>query len=570
MMQFRAVAAGVVALVMACGVVSQRPAETALEALREGNRRFVEQRTAVPPLGEGMRRSLARGQSPGAIVVCCADSRVPPELIFNTGLGELFVVRLAGTCVDAEALASIEYAAEHLGTQLCVVLTHESCGALQAGLDRQRQRDAGRTHAESEAMQGLLERLEPAVRKALAASRSAPETAQLAEEEQAQLSADECLRRSPVLRHLHREGRFRIAPARYHLRTGVVEWLPDRPRPTGEAPAEMDHAVIAATNDSVPPHVALRMLQAGHRRFLSSARPAGDLSQRRREDLTHGQRPLAIVVACADSRVSPELLFDAGLGEVFVVRLAGNVINDSALASIEYAAAHTGASLCIVLGHSSCGALTAAAEHPAEQKLTENMRALLGRLEPSVERARSGGRKGAELVTAAIRANALRAVAEARSRSGLLRGLEKEGRFALLAAVYDLPSGDIQWLDEGQEAVASPTPAATKHGDQHDGAAGHAAADHGADLDWAKDGVLEHAEPAHASAHAADPGGDAAHHAAPLVHGKTAQAKPPAGAAGDSALQRALFGIDPILLAASLGLASLAAATWLVMSRKAG
>lgn len=444
------------ATALAGALPGQRSPAAALDILTAGNRRFVEEQSVVPPLSEGLRRSLARGQSPLAIVVSCSDSQLPPEHVFNCGLGDLFVVRTAGTGVDAEVIASVEYAAEHLGVQLCVVLTHESCSAVRACAEQATPDAKGLLpEASSQAMQALLERIEPAVRKARSLDLGGRELSDQAEEEQAQLGVSETMRRSPVLRFLHRQGRFRMVAARCRMLTGAVEWLPERPLPQVEPTTDQKPAPIAVP-DNVPPHTALRLLQAGHRRFLSAQKPTGDVSARRREALTHSQQPMAIVVACSDSRVSPEILFDTGLGDLFVVRVAGNVLNDVVLASIEHAVTRTGASLCVVLGHSACGAVTAACKGADDEHQSLSMRSLLARLEPSVERARALHTSGQQLIDLAIRLNVQRFVTEARTRSTDLRRLEQAGRFAMMPAVYDLASGDLKWLEESKDLHAAP------------------------------------------------------------------------------------------------------------------
>ncbi|MGI9428670.1 MAG: carbonic anhydrase, partial [Bythopirellula sp.] len=107
---------------------------------------------------------------------------------------------------------------------------------------------------------------------------------------------------------------------------------------------------------------ALSRLKAGNKRYVADKMKRDMQDPARRSDLTSGQSPFAIVLSCADSRVVPELIFDQGLGELFVVRVAGNVANTSSIASIEYAAANLGSKLIVVLGHESCGAVTAAME----------------------------------------------------------------------------------------------------------------------------------------------------------------------------------------------------------------
>lgn len=544
-------AAAFLAFATTTSLVAQRTPDEALRALQEGNRRFAADKSVAQPLGEGVRRTLARGQSPFAIVLCCADSRVPPELVFNAGLGELFVVRVAGHTCDPETLASIEYAVDHLNTSLCVVLGHESCGAVAATVGQiEAQQHEHPEPAESQAIQQLLEQIEPAVRKVQVRDLGGKDLTDAAEEEHAQLTATECLRRSPLLRRFAQVGKFKMVAARYHLQSGEVEWLPNRPLPAEpSAKPKLAHGTVPM---GVPPHVALRMLQAGHRRFLGDGAQAGDLTATRREQLTHGQHPLAIVLTCADSRVAPEHVFDAGLGELFVIRVAGNTLNDDVLASIEYAASHTGASLLVVMGHTRCGAVTAAAGHPEGQQLSSAMRSLLARIEPSVEKVRPSGATGADLVELAVRTNVQRAVAEARSRSVILRHLEDEGRFAMLPTVYDIATGDLEWLkdaNERAEAAPSPAPAGeTSHGAAHGDhdaapspsehateapkAAKHGAApeQHGAVPEKVLDWGDEDNSPV-APAHGADPHGDAKHAGkTPTEHGAHGATKDPHGA----------------------------------------
>lgn len=110
-------------------------AADAFSLLREGNLRFVGGQTEHPNQGSDRRFEIAKGQSPFAVVLTCADSRLSPEIIFDRGLGDLFVLRVAGNVADPDIIASIEYAVEHLGSSLVVVLGHEKCGAVKAALD---------------------------------------------------------------------------------------------------------------------------------------------------------------------------------------------------------------------------------------------------------------------------------------------------------------------------------------------------------------------------------------------------------------------------------------------------
>ncbi|MCA8949279.1 MAG: hypothetical protein KDE27_07240, partial [Planctomycetes bacterium] len=333
----------------------------------------------------------------------------------------------------------------------------------------------------------------------------------------------------------------RVVPARYHA-DGTVEWLPVRPLPVEQ---DLTRTIPPGTIPmGLPPHVALRMLRAGHRRFLGDARPAPDLTAARREQLANGEQPIAIVLTDTDSRIAPEHVFDAGLGELVVIRVAGGVVTDNVLASIEQAAGHTGASLLIVMGHSRCDAMAAAATHPEGRQLTPNMRALLAHLEPSIERVRGAGAPGTEaLVERAVTANVLRTATEIRARSGILRELERRGRFAVLPTVYDVASGNLTWLKEGQEDGAEP--AAAPHGET--GAGGHDA--HGDAVSHAGDHAPAHGDGGHGGSHGGSHGnghdeapqtsGDHAgsgHAAGPLLEWADPEATRPAhGAHGEPA-----------------------------------
>ena len=121
--------------VLASSPNSSIPAETAEKMLADGNSRFVYGKYAERKIGREERSELAKGQHPFAVIVTCSDSRVAPELLFDQGLGDLFVVRVAGNVLDSIELGSIEYAVEHLGAKLIVILGHEKCGAVKAAVD---------------------------------------------------------------------------------------------------------------------------------------------------------------------------------------------------------------------------------------------------------------------------------------------------------------------------------------------------------------------------------------------------------------------------------------------------
>lgn len=195
-------------------------AELALKRLREGNARFVAGKSKHPHEKPDWRLTLEAGQHPFAIVVGCSDSRVTPELIFDQGLGDLFVIRVAGNVVDIDVAASVEYAADHLGTRLILVMGHSHCGAVTATIDHLS--DTGGEPAE---VVSLLYRIEPAI---IGLPRELPreERIGLAVKRNMKLAVRR-LSRVPALLRSTRAGRVKIVGAIYDMHTGKVEILED-------------------------------------------------------------------------------------------------------------------------------------------------------------------------------------------------------------------------------------------------------------------------------------------------------------------------------------------------------
>jgi carbonic anhydrase len=187
----------------------------ALKRLMRGNARFVSGHMthAVPERVAEARAAGAKGQEPFAIIVGCSDSRVGPELVFDQGLGDTFVVRTAGEVVDAVALGSIEYAVEHLGSPLIVVLGHERCGAVSAAV-------AGAK--EPGHIAAVLKAIEPAVKQTKGMPGDPVENAVRA---QALDVAKQLQSAKPILAERVRSGKLKIVAARYDLDTGKVEWI---------------------------------------------------------------------------------------------------------------------------------------------------------------------------------------------------------------------------------------------------------------------------------------------------------------------------------------------------------
>jgi carbonic anhydrase len=189
---------------------------------------------------------------------------------------------------------------------------------------------------------------------------------------------------------------------------------------------------------------ALAKLMAGNQRYLRHQEQRPNQSLARRKELGAGQHPFAVILGCADSRVSPELLFDRGLGDLFVIRVAGNTVNDAVLGSVEYAVEHLGTKLVMVLGHEKCGAVSAAVEGGVAGG---HIKALVEAILPAVEASR--GEPGDKIHNCVI-ANARRVAKQVRESEPTLKDeVEKHG-VKVVAADYDLDSGKVKLLDVGR------------------------------------------------------------------------------------------------------------------------
>lgn len=203
---------------------------------------------------------------------------------------------------------------------------------------------------------------------------------------------------------------------------------------------------------------ALTRLREGNLRFASNAGGAeGFMSHARRAELTAGQHPFAIILGCSDSRVPAEIVFDQGLGDLFVIRVAGNIVAPSQVGSVEFAAARYGTRLVVVLGHSQCGAILATLEElrmPTENQ-SRNLRAIVDRVRPSVEGlcATELGRDPEALVKQAVRANIRASVNHLRHGSQVLEQLIQDEGLAVVGAEYSLESGVVEFLDAAPAAA---------------------------------------------------------------------------------------------------------------------
>lgn len=198
--------------------------------------------------------------------------------------------------------------------------------------------------------------------------------------------------------------------------------------------------------DALPPEAALARLREGNRRFVSGE---GSAPRHWHPELTDGQRPFAVVLGCADSRAPAEYVFDQGLGELFVIRVAGNIVAPSLVGSVEFAVGSFGTRLVVVMGHTQCGAVSAtvtALEHDGAPA-SKNVQSIVDRITPHVRHLFVGPGDHESRLAEAVRTNALAAAAELRSSSPILEDLVGRGRIQIVAAVYDLATGVVTFLD---------------------------------------------------------------------------------------------------------------------------
>jgi carbonic anhydrase len=202
---------------------------------------------------------------------------------------------------------------------------------------------------------------------------------------------------------------------------------------------------------ALSPADALQYLKEGNRRFVqgSPLRPNQD-ETRRRTTHSQGQSPFCTILTCSDSRVPVELVFDQGIGDIFVIRVAGNVVGTNELGSIEYAVEHLGTPLVVVLAHTNCGAVTAVCD---QGLLPGNLRDLSANILLAVEEARSTHTilTKDELVQKAVKCNLWKSVDDILSSSPPIRWNVQNGSVVLAGALYDICSGEVSWLERQSE-----------------------------------------------------------------------------------------------------------------------
>uniref|UniRef100_A0A7C3WHX9 carbonic anhydrase n=1 Tax=Fundidesulfovibrio putealis TaxID=270496 RepID=A0A7C3WHX9_9BACT len=202
------------------------------------------------------------------------------------------------------------------------------------------------------------------------------------------------------------------------------------------------------------PDQALERLQRGNERFVASKmiHPNQD-PFRRSTTAKEGQKPFATILGCADSRVPLELVFDTGIGDLFVLRVAGNVTYFDQAGTMEYGAEHLGSNLLVVLGHTKCGAVTAVVNG---DHVAGNIPALVANIVPAVTKTKADnpGLTGVDLTNKAIVANTWQAIEDAFKQSPMIRDMVKAGQVKVVGAIYDVESGKVNWLGEHPQQAA--------------------------------------------------------------------------------------------------------------------
>ncbi len=502
--------------------------DQAIEMLQEGNQRFVSG-MSMHPNTDWHRLAQAGTENQGdhayATVITCSDSRVPVERIFDAGVMDIFVIRVAGNVCDTDEIGSIEYGLAHVNTPVLVVLGHTQCGAVTAVTHAVH----GKGHALERNIPPLVDNIQPAVEQAMHDHPNAhgDDVIPYAIEQNVWQSIEDLFLNSPSSRNLVKEGKAKVVGAIYDVASGKVKWLPEQktsqilakvevnPKRALNAMAdgsghketahgsELDSQIeeykdkIKAAKKS--PEAAVAFLKEGNARFTSgkSIRPHLDINRLKQAGSENqGDHAVATVITCSDSRVPVEHIFDMGIMDTFVIRVAGNVCDTDEIGSIEYGLAHVHTPVLVVLGHTQCGAVTAVthAVHGKGHALERNIPPLVDNIQPAVEQAIHDhpGAHGDEVIPYAIEQNVWQAIEDLFLNSPASRNLVKEGKAKVIGAIYDVGSGEVAWLPEYKteqilaKAEANPNRAlnamasSSDHGSDSHHSSGHSADSHSA------------------------------------------------------------------------------------------
>jgi carbonic anhydrase len=203
----------------------------------------------------------------------------------------------------------------------------------------------------------------------------------------------------------------------------------------------------ACKQDTIVNGSPLERLMAGNKRFMAGHPVHPDETLQRIRDLKKGQNPFAIIVGCSDSRVPPELIFDQGLGDIFSIRTAGNIIGDYELGSIEYATEHLGCKFIVVLGHENCGAIKAFIENPNTLNQHDHIKNIIEYINDENEE-KSLSETDKHQVDKAVRANILHGVHLLQNSQPVLKTLIDKKEISVVGAYYDLDNGQVIFIDK--------------------------------------------------------------------------------------------------------------------------
>lgn len=202
--------------------------------------------------------------------------------------------------------------------------------------------------------------------------------------------------------------------------------------------------------DSLTPLQAYEVLKEGNKRFINNLKINRNLLQQMNETAA-GQYPFAVVLSCMDSRTSVELIFDQGLGEIFSIRIAGNVVNDDILGSMEYACKVVGSKLIVVLGHSRCGAIKGACDHVEMGNLT----GLLDKIKPSISKTAQFDEEHLDSYEKVAHANVIHSMDEILERSSIINSLYHEGKIGIVGGMYSVETGKVKFIKQMFDKTAS-------------------------------------------------------------------------------------------------------------------
>ncbi|HSX23457.1 MAG TPA: carbonic anhydrase [Gaiellaceae bacterium] len=215
----------------------------------------------------------------------------------------------------------------------------------------------------------------------------------------------------------------------------------------GALPLARVSAALASAAPRLTPEAAIARLMAGNARFVSGKTTGGNGMSARRNDVAPGQRPFAAVLTCADSRTTPEYVFDQRLGDVFVCRVAGNILDADILGSLEYAVEHFGSSAIVVLGHQRCGAVTDSVHvYEHHLKAPGSVQSIVDAIVPAIRATKRGSLSEAAYVDAVIKTNARLVARQVTSESAILRRAVEAGHLRVVAGRYSLDTGRVALL----------------------------------------------------------------------------------------------------------------------------